>query len=195
MSRSAWTGMFSFGMVNIPSHLVPQDDSESEVERYGPTFDEIREKNRSKRAFKIYQFTQQQHFFKDLGDLKTLAIPPQHVMQIHGFLPAREIDPVCYDKGFILFPESGATEPLVLLIDALEEKEFVGIGTIYLRNKPIMLAVHARRGFLLVNTLLYPDQISSTGAASGLNKTLKEFLEAFEKKVNEAAKHEESARA
>ncbi|HEY9733548.1 MAG TPA: Ku protein [Drouetiella sp.] len=194
MSRSAWTGMFSFGMVNIPSYLVPQDQSQQEVERFKPAFDEIREKNKSKREFKIHQFTQQQHFFKDLSDLKTLAIPAKHVMQIHGFLPSKEIDPVCYDKSFMLFPESGATEPLVLLIDALEEKEFVGIGTIYLRNKPIMLAVQARRGFLLVNTLLYPDQIN-TGAANDLNKALKEFLEAFEKKVEDAAKHEESARA
>ena len=195
MSRSAWTGMFSFGMVNIPSFLVPSDDTQHEIDRHGPTFEEIREKNRTKRDFKIHQFTQQQHFFKDLGDLKSLAVPAKHVMQIYGFLPAKEIDSACYDKSFMLLPETGATEPLVLLIDALAEKEFVGIGTIHLRNKPTMCAVNAKRGFLMVETLLYPDQLSDEGTASHLNKTLKEALEIFEKKVASAAKHEESATA
>lgn len=187
--------MFSFGMVNIPSYLVAADEISNEVERHKPTFDEIREKNKTKRDFKIHQFTQQQHFFKDLGDIKSLSIPPRHVMQIHGFLPAQEIDSACYDKSFILFPESGATEPLVLLIDALEEKEFVGIGTIYLRNKPVMLAVHTKRGLLMVNTLLYPDQLNDDDKATHLNRTLREALESFEQKVADAAKHESSARA
>lgn len=195
MSRSAWTGMFSFGMVNIPSFLLPSDESESEIDLLAPTFAEIREKNREKRNFKIHQFTQQQHFFKDLGELKSATLPAKHVMQIHGFLPIKEIDSVCYDKSFMLLPESGAAEPLVLLIDALAEKELIGIGTIHLRNKPTMCAVQTKRGFLVVNTLLYPDQLSDEGASSHLNKTLKEALENFEKKVEQSLKHEKSAQS
>ncbi len=195
MSRSAWTGMFSFGMVNIPSFLLPSDEAESEVDSLKETFTEIREKNREKRNFKIHQFTQQQHFFKDLGDLKSLTLPAKHVMHIHGFLPIKEIDPVCYDKSFMLLPENGAAEPLVLLIDALAEKDLIGIGTIHLRNKPTMCAAQTKRGFLIVNTLLYPDQMSDEGAASHLNKTLREALETFEKSVEQAAKHEKSAQS
>ncbi|MBS1956474.1 MAG: hypothetical protein JST89_19965 [Cyanobacteria bacterium SZAS-4] len=194
MARSAWTGMFSFGMVNIPSFLLPSDETEGEVDSLRETFAEIREKNREKRNFKIHQFTQQQHFFKDLGDLKSLTLPAKHVMQIHGFLPLKEIDSGCYDKSFMLLPESGAAEPLVLLIDALAEKELIGIGTIHLRNKPTMCAAQTKRGFLMVNTLLSPDQISDEDA-SHLNKTLKEALEAFEKNVERSAKHEKSAQS
>ncbi|CAN5648196.1 hypothetical protein BH10CYA1_BH10CYA1_14570 [soil metagenome] len=195
MSRSAWTGMFSFGMVNIPSFLVPSEETDGEIDCLADVFKEIREKNRAKRDFKIHQFTQQQNFLKDLGALKSMPMPAKHVMQIHGFLPAKEIDPVCYDKSFMLMPENGAAEPLVLLIDALSDKEFIGIGTIHLRNKPTMCAVHTKRGFLMCNTLVYPDQLTEEGAASHLNKTLKEALETFEKKVKEAAKHEKSANA
>ncbi len=122
-------------------------------------------------------------------------MPAKHVMHIHGFLPAKEIDPVCFDKSFMLLPESGAAEPLVLLIDALSDKELIGIGTIHLRNKPTMCAVHSKRGFLMVNTLLYPDQLDNEDAVSHLSKTLKESLETFEKNVEEAAKHEKSAKA
>lgn len=195
MSRSAWTGMFSFGMVNIPSFLVPAEENDEDIDALAETFGEIREKNREKRNFKIHQFTQQQQFFKDLGDLKSMPLPAKHVMQVHGFLPAKEIDQVCYDKSFMLMPESGAAEPLVLLIDALAEKELIGIGTIHLRNKPTMCAVNTKRGFLMCNTLLYPDQLSKDDAASHLNKSLKEALETFETNVEEAAKHEKSAKA
>lgn len=194
MSRSAWTGMFSFGMTNIPSFLVASDETEIEIQRHGPVFEEIRERNKTKRDFKIHQFTQQQHFFKDTEKLKSLPVPPKHVMQIHGFLPTSEINPVCFDKSFMLLPESGASEPLVLLIDALDEKGFVGIGTIYLHNKPTMCAVHAKRGFLMVDTLLFPDEISKGTADHHLNKTLKEALETFEVNVEEAAKEEKSAK-
>jgi DNA end-binding protein Ku len=195
MSRSAWTGIFSFGMVNIPSFLVPTEEAETEIERHGHVFDDMREKNREKRAFKIHQFTQQQHFLKDTGNLKSLPVPQKHVMQVHGFLPLNEINPVCYDKSFMLLPESGATEPLVLLIDALEEKAFVGLGTINLKNKPTMCAVYAKRGFLMVDTLLFPDQLSKESAASHLNKTLKEALETFTENVEEAAREEKPAKS
>ncbi len=187
--------MFSFGMVNIPSFLVPAEENDEDIDSLAETFGEIREKNREKRNFKIHQFTQQQHFFKDLGDLKSMPLPAKHVMQVHGFLSAKEIDAACYDKSFMLMPESGAAEPLVLLIDALAEKELVGIGTIHLRATPTMCSVNTKRGFLMCNTLLYPDQLSKEGEASHLNLTLKEALEAFEKNVEEAAKREKSANA
>lgn len=188
MSRSAWTGMLSFGMTNIPAYLVPADEAENEKQKYGHTFDEIRERNRAKRDFKIHQFTQQQHFFKDAENLKSMPVPPKHVMQIHGFLPSSEINPVCFDKAFMLLPEHGATEPMVLLIDALEEKQFAGLATIDLHNKPTMCAVQAQKGYLVVSTLLFPDELSSDSATSHLNKKLKEALETFEGNVEEASR-------
>jgi non-homologous end joining protein Ku len=182
-------------MVNIPSFLVPAEEAATDLERHDRVFEEVRERNKTKRDFKIHQFTQQQHFFKDTGNLKSLPVPAKHVMQIHGFLPTNEINPVCYDKSFVLLPENGATEPLVLLIDALEEKGFVGLGTISLKNKPTMCAVHTKRGFLMVETLLFPDEISKETAASHLNKTLKEALETFEENVEEAARKEKPAKS
>ncbi|MFN8553247.1 MAG: Ku protein [Candidatus Obscuribacterales bacterium] len=190
MSRSVWTGMLSFGMVNIPSYLVASDDTTEEIERHAPNFDEIRERNKTKRDFKIHQFTQQQHFFKDLNELKSLAIPPKHVMQIHGFLPTAEMDPACYDKSFMFLPEIAGSEPLVLLIDALSEKECIAIGTIYLHNKPAMLAVQPRRGFLYAHTLLYPDQLDQQGKPQYLNRTLFEALELFESTAKKCAEDE-----
>ncbi len=59
--------MFSFGMVNIPSFLLPSDETDNDVESYVAAFKEIREKNREKRNFKIHQFTQQQQFFQRSG--------------------------------------------------------------------------------------------------------------------------------
>lgn len=194
MSRAVWTGMLSFGMVNIPSYLVAADDTAEEADQHAPNFEAIRESNRPKRDFKIHQFTQQQYFFKDLNELKSLAYSPKHVIQIQGFLSAQEFSTDCYDRSFMLLPESGGSEPLVLLIDALTEKELIGIGTIQMRNKPSMLAIEPRRGFLYAHTLLIPAQTAHSDVTEKLSTSLKEALKLFEAAVEQSDQPEHSTR-
>lgn len=193
MSRSAWTGIFCFGMVNIPSKLIPADESVSEVQRYDTLFEEIRDRNKSKRAFKIHQFMQQQHFFKSRDDFRSMPLPSKHVLQIQGFLPAREINPVCYEQSYVLLPDTGAVEPMVLLIDALSEKEVVGLGAINMHDKASLCAVHTKGGFLIVETLLLPEELSERSAKSHVNETLMDALQSLENTVHKTKRGQKPA--
>jgi len=177
----------SHGMVNIPSRLVPFEDAQQEpdVIRLEHTYAQLHEKLKSKREFKLHQFTQQQHFFKTTDEFKSLGVPAKHVMQIHGFVESKQVNPVCFSKSFVLVPDSGAEEPAALLIDTMYEKEVIGLGTIDIHNKPSMFALRSHGGMLRVETLLPLDKIGSEAKPVNevLDKTLIEALESFEESV------------
>jgi non-homologous end joining protein Ku len=174
-------------MVNIPSRLVPFEvaDEEPDVIRLERTFEELKTKLKAKREFKLHQFTQQQHFFKTTDEFKSMGVPAKHVMQIHGFVEAKQVNPVCFSKSFILVPDSGVEEPVALLIDAMAEKEVIGLGTIDIHNKASMFALRSHAGLLRVETLLPLDQIGTEKepAKKVLDKTLIEALADFEESV------------
>jgi non-homologous end joining protein Ku len=110
-------------------------------------------------------------------------------MQIHGFVESKQVNPVCFSKSFVLVPDSGAEEPAALLIDAMYEKEVIGLGTIDIHNKPAMFALRSHGGMLRVETLLPLDKIGTDAkpASKVLDKALIEALENFEETVTTTA--------
>jgi DNA end-binding protein Ku len=79
-----------------------------------------------------------------------------------------EIDPLYYEKGYILLPDKGAEKPYALLAKAMETSGKVAIARFVMRTKQYLAAVRAKSGALVLSTMLFADEVVAPHQVEGL---------------------------
>jgi DNA end-binding protein Ku len=92
-------------------------------------------------------------------DFEDLPLSSSRSIDVHQFVPAEQVDPILYNKAYYLEPEGVATKPYVLLRDALLESDRVAIVKVALRQREQLATLRVRDGVLVLNTMLWPDEI------------------------------------
>ena len=65
------------------------------------------------------------------------------------------------DKSYYLEPDKAATKPYVLLREALESENRMAIVTVSIRTRMTMAVLRVRDGVIVMQTMLWPDEIRS----------------------------------
>ncbi|MBE1485492.1 non-homologous end joining protein Ku [Plantactinospora soyae] len=92
-------------------------------------------------------------------DFAELPLSTSHAIDVLEFVPAEQVDPILYNKAYFLEPDGAAAKPYVLLRDALTDSERVAIVKVALRQREQLATLRVREGVLLLNTMLWPDEI------------------------------------
>jgi DNA end-binding protein Ku len=170
MPRSIWNGVISFGMVSIPVKLY------SATENKDISFHQIHDKCKTRireqkycphcdrkveyeELEKGYEYGKGQYITISKEDLEALPLPAKHTIEVSSFVKLEEIDPIYFEKSYYLEPDEAAMRPFALFMKAIIEKGMIGIGTIAIRNKERLCALRAVEGTLVMETLLYPDEV------------------------------------
>jgi DNA end-binding protein Ku len=95
----------------------------------------------------------------DDGDFEDLPLSTSRAIDVLEFVPAEQIDPIMFNKAYYLEPEGTATKPYVLLRDALTDSERVAIVKVALRQREQIATLRVREGMLVLNTMLWPDEV------------------------------------
>jgi DNA end-binding protein Ku len=170
MPRSIWNGVISFGMVSIPVKLYNATESKDvsfhqlhqvcgsrlKQLRWCPNCDREVEWGEIDRG---YEYAKEQHVVLTEEDMSKLPLPSKRSIDLSAFVRAEEIDPVYYDKSYYLEPEDTGKKPYALLMRALKDKELTAVATIAIRNKERLCALRPYDGTMILETLLYPDEI------------------------------------
>ncbi|MFA7248797.1 MAG: Ku protein [Dehalococcoidia bacterium] len=170
MARAIWRGAISFGMVSIPvklytateskdvafRQLVAEDLKPLKQLRWSPTLDR---EVQYEELVKGYEYAKDQYVIIDDEDFEQLPVPSKHTIAITGFVDAREIDPVYYEKAYQLDPDEVGVRPFALLLQAMEQKGLVGIGKLALRQKEHLVVLRPAEGRVMLETLFYPDEV------------------------------------
>src|SRR5919199_728353 len=93
---------------------------------------------------------------EDFGDL---PLTTSHAIDVLEFVPAEQVDPILYNKAYYLEPDGSATKPYVLLRDALTRTDRVAIVKVALRQREQLATLRVRDGVLVLNTMLWPDEV------------------------------------
>jgi DNA end-binding protein Ku len=176
MGRSMWTGVISFGMVTIPVKLHTATESHSISfhllhEKCDTRIKEMRwcphceRKVEWDEIVKGYEYAKDKYVEVTAEDLEKLPLPSKHTIEVSDFVAAQEIDPLYFDSCYYLEVEKSAQKPFKLLLEVLEEKDMAGIATIAFRNKERLCALRSSRGTLILQTLLYDDEIKDNDSA------------------------------
>lgn len=94
-------------------------------------------------------------------DLAGLPGPATRSIEIHGFVPAEQIDVVYHVQSYYLEPDSSAVKPYVLLGEALQLAGRAAVVTVALRQRPALGALRVRDQIIMLDTLHWPNAIRS----------------------------------
>ncbi|MER5332182.1 Ku protein [Micromonospora sp. NPDC002717] len=170
--RAIWKGAVSFGLVSIGVrvysateekdirfHQVHRDDG-GRI-RYKRTCQVCGEEVTYDDIAKGYDIGGGEMVILTDEDFADLPLSTSHAIDVLEFVPAEQVDPILYNKAYFLEPEGTATKPYVLLRDALADSERVAIVKVALRQREQLATLRVREGVLLLNTMLWPDEIRS----------------------------------
>jgi DNA end-binding protein Ku len=88
-----------------------------------------------------------------------LPLPTTKNVEVVQFCPADQLDPILFNRSYYVEPEAAGTRAYCLLRDALEESGKVAIAQVALRQRESLAILRVRDGVLVLETLLWPDEI------------------------------------
>ncbi len=175
--RAIWKGAVSFGLVSIGVKLYSATE-EKDIRfhqvhrtdggriRYKRTCSVCGEEVNYDDIAKGYDIGGGEMVILTDADFADLPLSTSHAIDVLEFVPAEQVDPILYNKAYFLEPEGTATKPYVLLRDALTDSERVAIVKVALRQREQLATLRVRESVLLLNTMLWPDEIRSPSSPS-----------------------------
>lgn len=168
--RSMWRGAISFGLVMIPVRLYAateqRDVSFRQVHRADGGRIKFRrvcsvcgEEVQFSDVAKGYELPDGEMIVLTDDDLADLPLPTTRSIEVVNFTPADQLDPLLCGRGYYCEPEPAGLRAYALLRDALERSGKVAIARVALRQRESLATVRTRDGLLVLETLLWPDEI------------------------------------
>ncbi|OZC66686.1 Ku protein [Rhodococcus sp. 06-462-5] len=168
--RSIWKGSIAFGLVNVPVKVY------SATEQHDIRFHQVHAKDGGRIKYdRICQECGKSVQFADIDkaydspdgerviltddDFDKLPAAEKHEIPVLEFVPTEQIDPILYDKSYFLEPDSASPKAYVLLRETLEDTERTALVHFTLRQKTRLAALRVRDDVLVIQTLLWPDEV------------------------------------
>jgi DNA end-binding protein Ku len=174
--RAIWKGAVSFGLVSIAVKLYSATEEKDirfhQVHRtdggrikYKRTCSVDGEEVTYDDIAKGYDIGGGEMVILTDEDFADLPLTTSRAIDVLQFVPADEIDPIMFAKAYYLEPEGQAAKPYVLLRDALQDADRVAIVKIALRQREQLATLRVRDDVLVLNTMLWPDEVRSVDFA------------------------------
>jgi DNA end-binding protein Ku len=168
--RSIWAGAISFGMVVIPVKLY------AATEQRDVAFRQVHREDGGRIQFRRFcSLDGQEVPYSDVAkgyelatgdvvvltdeDLQDLPLATAHRIDVLHFSPAGQLDPILANKAYYLEPEPAGARAYVLFRDALERSGRVAVAKVAIRQREALAALRVRDDVLVLETLLWPDEI------------------------------------
>jgi len=177
--RPIWSGAISFGLVNVPVKLVgavsPKDVRFNQLE--AGTGARIKQKRVSAETgeevpfdqiVKGYEISPDNYVVIEPQELDALDPKATRSIEIEDFVDLDQIDPLYFERPYYLVPDKGGAKAYALLLEAMKDSRKVGIARLVLRTKQYLAAIRPLGDALVLETLLYPDEVTLPDEIEGL---------------------------
>ena len=168
--RAIWRGAVSFGLVSIAVRLY------SATEEKDIRFHQVHRTDGGRIRYKrVCEICGQEVTYDDIAkgydlgggelvlltdeDFANLPLTTSHAIEVLEFVPEEQVDPIMYARSYYLEPDGPATKPYVLLREALADSERVAVVKVALRQREQLATLRVRDKVLVLNTMLWPDEI------------------------------------
>ena len=167
--QTVWKGSIAFGMVSIPVRLVSATEEKDVPLRQVHEADGGRIKYKRfcsvdgeevpyGQIAKGYELDDENMVVLTDKDLANLPIASTKSVEVVSFADRDEINPVSLSKAYFAEP-TGDAKPYVLLHDSLVATDKVAIVKLALRQRERLATIRAQDGVLVVQTMLWPDEV------------------------------------
>lgn len=185
-ARSIGTGTLSFGMVSIPIRMYAAGESASAV-----SFNLLHDKCKSRlkqqyvcpkdneivprdQRVKGYEFQKEQYVTFTDEEIKAMAEETQKAIEITEFVPAAMVDPVYFDGAYYLGPDKGGEKAYKLINEAMKQTGRAALAKWAARGKQYLVMIRAVDKGLVMQQLLYKDEVRSLAEVPIEDAELKE---------------------
>jgi DNA end-binding protein Ku len=170
--RSIWAGAISFGMVVIPVKLY------AATEQRDVAFRQVHREDGGRIQFRrVCSLDGQEVPYSDVAkgyelatgdvvvltdeDLRELPLATAKRIDVLHFSPAGQLDPILANKAYFLEPEPAGVRAYILFRDALERSGRIAVAKVAIRQREALAALRVRDGVVVLETLLWPDEVRS----------------------------------
>jgi DNA end-binding protein Ku len=95
----------------------------------------------------------------DDDDMADLPLASSKSIEVLNFTPAEQLDPILFNRSYYIEPEAAGVRAYALLRDALERSGRVAVAQVALRQREALATLRCRDGVLVLETLLWPDEV------------------------------------
>ncbi len=167
--RSIWKGAISFGLVNVPVRLysATEDHDLSLHQVHDADGGRIRYQRRCEVCGKVVDYAHIDKAYDDGNttvvltedDLKSLPEERSREIEVVEFVPSAQVDPIMFDRSYFLEPDKTAVKAYALLRRALADTDRTAIVQFSLRQKTRLGALRVRDKVLMLQSLLWDDEV------------------------------------
>lgn len=167
--RAIWSGAITFGLVNVPVKLfsATEDHDVPLHQVHDADGGRIRYQRRCEVCGEVIPFAHIDRAYVEdevtvvLTKDELAAIPQEQSREISvlEFVPSDQLDPLMFERSYYLEPTGKSTKAYVLLRRTLEQTERTAIVQFALRQKTRLAALRVRDEVLVIQNLLWPDEV------------------------------------
>jgi DNA end-binding protein Ku len=171
-ARSIASLTLGFGLVSIPVKLYSATESSSAIRFNMLTKDGSRVKQQyisekdqavvpRSEMVKGYEFEKDRFVLFSAEELKALEESSSHIVEIIAFIPEKSVDPLYYDKAYLLAPDKRGGKPYTLLKEALRQSGKCALAKWAWKAKQYVVQIRPHEDGLVLQQLLYKDEVRS----------------------------------
>jgi DNA end-binding protein Ku len=167
--RALWKGAITFGLVNVPIRLyaATEDHDIGLHQVHDADGGRIRYQRRCEVCGKVVEYSHIDKAYAEgkttvvltEDDLKSLPEERSKEIEVVEFVPSEQIDPIMFGRSYFLEPDKPALKAYTLLRRALEETDRTAIVQFSLRQKTRLAALRSRGNLLMLQSLLWDDEV------------------------------------
>ncbi|HVM94979.1 MAG TPA: Ku protein, partial [Candidatus Acidoferrales bacterium] len=164
------SGTISFGLVSVPVKLYSATKSKS------VSFNLLHAKDKSRlrqqyvcaadgevvdRASMVkgYEYAKDQYVVLTDDELKALEQASDQSIEIEEFVPISQVDPIYFDKTYLLGPDKGGQKAYRLLAEAMAKAGRAALARYSSRGKQQLVLVRQSQDGLMLHALFYADEV------------------------------------
>jgi DNA end-binding protein Ku len=174
MPRSLWNGTIVFGAVAVPIKLYSAIASKTVRFHEVHLSDGARIEHRTfcsaegkevprDEIVKGFEVRAGRHVALEKEEIDAAGGTRGRIIDVEHFVPVAAIDPVFYDKAYVLGAQDDGADAFRLLHDVLEKAERAAIGRFTFHRREYLVAIRAAGALLALHTLRFADALVAPG--------------------------------
>jgi DNA end-binding protein Ku len=172
-ARSIASLTLSFGLVSIPVKLYSATETSSAVKFNMLTKEGARVKQQyvsekdpatvvpRSEMVKGYEFEKDRFVLFSPDELKALEESSSPTIEILSFIPEKSVDPLYYDKAYLLAPDKRGGKPYALLAEAMRRSGRCALAKWAWKAKQYVVQIRPAEDGLVLQQLLYAEEVRS----------------------------------
>ena len=171
-ARAIASGTISFGLVSVPVKLYPGTQSKDLSFRLLHAKDKSRLRQQYLCAacgevvgrddmVKGYEYAKDQYVVLTEEELQALERRSDQSIEIEEFVPISAVDPIYFERGYLLGPDKGGQKAYRLLCEAMAKAEKGAVARFATRGRQQLVLLRQAQGGLLLHGLHYADEVRS----------------------------------